>query len=58
VETLVDSIQLDTVERWGVQKSQTMGDHLRRRKLMLKLLQRELAEQFGVNAATSKRDSR
>jgi transcriptional regulator with XRE-family HTH domain len=87
VETFVDSIRADTVERWGVQQSQitvtyrfadpneaapavlplshhltsrtrppekleTIGDHLRRKRLMLKLLQRQVAEQFGVNTAT------
>ncbi len=34
------------------EKLETVGDHLRRRRLMLKLLQRQVAEQFGVNAAT------
>lgn len=83
VEILVETIQANTVERWGGQQSEvaityrfnqphepaalvlprsyrminrdqppehlnTLGDHLRRRRLMLKLLQRQVAEQLGV----------
>ncbi len=83
VEILVDSVEANTVERWGVQQSEivityrfsqpnepaalvlprshrlsnrqrppeelnTLGDHLRRRRLVLKLLQRQVAEQIGV----------
>ena len=84
VEILVERVQADTVERWGVQQSEitieyrfsqpdepavlvlprshriasrnrvpekleTIGDHLLRRRLTLKLLQREVAEQLGVD---------
>lgn len=87
VETLVETIQTNTVERWGVQQSEiviayrfsqpdepaplilprshrmdsrrrlpevlnTIGDHLRRRRLTLKLLQRQVAEQLGVGVAS------
>lgn len=33
-------------------KPQTVGDHIRRKRLGLKLLQREVAEQFGVTASS------
>jgi transcriptional regulator with XRE-family HTH domain len=84
IETLVESVRANTVERWGVQQSQitvtyrfaepneraaailplshhltnrarlpekleTVGDHIRRRRLTLKLLQRQVAEQLGVD---------
>src|SRR5437773_1617334 len=84
IETLVESVRADTVERWGVQQTQitvtyrfaqpneaaaavlplehhltnrtrlpekldTVGDHIRRRRLTLKLLQRQVAQQLGVN---------
>jgi len=84
VETLVERVQADTIERCGVEQSQvtityrfgkpseaaalvfprshrldrgirpveelrTLGDHLRRRRLTLKLLQREVGEQLGVD---------
>ena len=84
VEILVEKIEANTVERWGVQQSEiiinyrfsqpnepaalvlprshrlanrnrspeqlnTLGDHLLRRRLMLKLLQRQVAEQLGVD---------
>ena len=87
VEILVERVQADTVERWGVQHSEitieyrfsrpeepaalvlprshrissrnrvpekleTIGDHLLRRRLTLKLLQRHVAEQLGVNKAS------
>lgn len=87
VEILVESIQANTVERWGVQQSEitityrftqpsepaalvlprlhrmssrnhppeqlnTLGDHLVRRRLTLKLLQRQVAEQIGVKACS------
>jgi site-specific DNA recombinase len=87
VETLVDNVRVDTVERWGVEQSQitvtyrfaqpdeiapallplshhlmnrmsvpekleTVGDHLRRRRLVSKLLQRQVAEQLGVDQDT------
>ena len=87
IETLVESVRADTVERWGVQQTQitvtyrfaqpneaaaavlplehhltnrtrppekldTVGDHIRRRRLTLKLLQRQVAQQLGVNHAT------
>ena len=87
VEALVDSIEVGTVERWGVpqtaltityrftppqdpeplvlplshrlpqphgmpEKLETLGDHLRRRRLELGLLQRQVAEQLGVHAGT------
>ncbi|HWD00430.1 MAG TPA: recombinase family protein [Candidatus Sulfopaludibacter sp.] len=83
VESLVESIQANTVEKWGVQQSElvityrfsepaesaalevprfhrlnvhnqppeqliTLGDHLRRRRLVLKLLQKQVAQQIGV----------
>jgi transcriptional regulator with XRE-family HTH domain len=83
IEILVEKVQADTVERWGVQQSEltiiyrftqpnesaalvlprslrvssknrlpekleTIGDHLLRRRLTLKLLQRQVAEQLGV----------
>ena len=34
------------------EKLDTVGDHLRRRRLTLKLLQRQVAQQLGVNHAT------
>ena len=84
VEVLVETIQANTVERWGVQQSEivityrfsqphepaalvlprlhrlssrkqppeqlnTLADHLLRRRLTLKLLQRQVAEQLGVD---------
>jgi transcriptional regulator with XRE-family HTH domain len=84
IEVLVESIQANTVERWGIQQSEivityrfsqpdqlaplvlprthrltsrnqapehlnTLGDHLLRRRLTLKLLQRDVAEQIGVD---------
>jgi transcriptional regulator with XRE-family HTH domain len=84
VEVLVESIQANTAERWGVQQSEivityrfsqpeepaalvipryhrlssrkqppeelnTLGDHLLRRRLVLKLLQRQVGEQLGVD---------
>src|SRR6266436_2105857 len=80
IETLVESVKADTVERWGVQQTQitvtyrfaqpneaaaailplehhltnrtrlpekleTVGDHIRRRRLTIKLLQRQVAAQ-------------
>jgi transcriptional regulator with XRE-family HTH domain len=87
VETLVEGIQADTVERWGVaqssitvtyrfaqpseatplviprshslhsrtrppEKLETLGDHLRRRRLTLKLIQRQVAKEIGVDASS------
>lgn len=87
VEILVERVQADTVERFGVQQSEitivyrfsqpeepaalvlprshrvinknrvpekleTIGDHLLRRRLTLKLIQRQAAKQLGVNVAT------
>jgi transcriptional regulator with XRE-family HTH domain len=87
VETLVERIQADTVEHFGVRQSEiiieyrfsrpeepaalvlprshrlssrnrvpekleTIGDHLLRRRLALKLLQRQVAEQLSVDKAT------
>jgi transcriptional regulator with XRE-family HTH domain len=87
VEILVEKIEANTVERWGVQQSEitisyrfsqpdepaalvlprshrlnlrsqppeelnTIGDHLLRRRLVLKLLQRQVAEQIGVDNAS------
>jgi site-specific DNA recombinase len=87
VEILVEKVEANTVERWGVQQSEitisyrfsqpdepaalvllrshrlnnrnqppkelnTLGDHLLRRRLVLKLLQREVAEQIGVDKAS------
>jgi transcriptional regulator with XRE-family HTH domain len=87
VEILVERVQADTVERFGVQQSEitivyrftrpeepaalvlprshriasrnrvpekleTIGDHLLRRRLTLKLLQQHVAEQLGVNKAS------
>jgi transcriptional regulator with XRE-family HTH domain len=84
VEALVESVQANTLERWGVQeteitvtyrfsqpsepaplvlprshrlstrnripeKLETIGDHLLRRRLALKLLQREVGEILGVD---------
>jgi transcriptional regulator with XRE-family HTH domain len=84
VEILVERVQADTVERWGVQQSEitveyrfsqpeepaalvlsrshrinnrnrvpekleTIGDHLLRRRLSLKLLQRQVAELINVD---------
>jgi DNA-binding transcriptional regulator YiaG len=34
------------------EKLETVGDHMRRRRLTLKLLQRQVAQQLGVNHAT------
>jgi transcriptional regulator with XRE-family HTH domain len=87
VEALVESVQANTLERWGVQeteitvtyrfgqpsepaplvlprshrlstrnripdKLETIGDHLLRRRLALKLLQREVGEILGVDKAS------
>ena len=87
VEALVEKIEANTVERWGVQQSHieitygfgqpnepaalvlprshrirtrnrvpdqlnTVGDHLLRRRLVLKLLQKEVAEQIGVDKSS------
>jgi transcriptional regulator with XRE-family HTH domain len=87
VEILVERVEANTVERWGVQQSEvvityrfsqpdepaalvlprshrlsnrqqppeelnTVGDHLRRRRLVLKLLQRQVAAQLGVTKAS------
>jgi site-specific DNA recombinase len=87
VEILVEKVQANTVERFGVQQSEitieyrfsqpnepaalvlprshrlgtrsripekleTIGDHLLRRRLTLKLLQRQVAKQLGVNVAS------
>jgi site-specific DNA recombinase len=87
VEILVEKIQANTVERWGVQQSEiiinyrfsqpnepavlvlprsyrlsnrnrppeqlnTLGDHLLRRRLTLKLLQRQVAGQLGVDKSS------
>jgi site-specific DNA recombinase len=87
VEILVESIEANTVERWGVDQSEitisyrfsqpdepaplvlprshrlnrrqqppeelnSIGDHLLRRRLVLKLLQRQVAEQLNVDKAT------
>jgi site-specific DNA recombinase len=87
VETLVESIQANTVEKWGVQQTElvityrfsepsesaalvvprfhrlnvrnqppeqliNLGDHLLRRRLVLKLLQRQVAEQLGADKAS------
>jgi site-specific DNA recombinase len=87
VETLVERVQANTVEKWGVQQSElvityrfsepeegaalvvprfhrlnvrnqppeqlnTLGDHLLRRRLVLKLLQNQVAEQIGVDKAS------
>jgi site-specific DNA recombinase len=84
LEILVETIEANTVERWGVQQSEitityrftqpdqpsalvlprshrlnrrqqppeelkSIGDHLLRRRLVLKLLQRQVAEQIGVD---------
>jgi transcriptional regulator with XRE-family HTH domain len=84
VEILVEKVQANTVERWGVAQSEivityrfsqpseaaalvlpkvhslgsrnrpperlnTLGDHLLRRRLVLKLLQRQVAQQLGVD---------
>ena len=35
-----------------VNKPETIGDHIRKRRMSLKLLQREVAEQFGVDKAS------
>jgi len=86
VEILVERVQANTVERFGVQQSEllityqfnepdepaplilprshrvdsrhwppedlnTLGDHLRRSRLMLRLLQRQVAEPIGVTKA-------
>lgn len=87
IEILVEKIQADTVERFGVQQSEitivyrfnrpeepaalilprshrinnrnrvpekleTVGDHLLRRRVVLKLLQKQVAEQLGVDNMT------
>jgi transcriptional regulator with XRE-family HTH domain len=87
VEVLVERIQADTVERWGVQQTEitisyrfgqpdqpaalvlprahrissrnqpperleTLGDHLLRRRLLLKLIQRQVAEQIGADVCS------
>jgi site-specific DNA recombinase len=87
VEALVEVVQANTIERWGVQeteltiryrfseptepaplilprshrlstrnrmpeKLETIGDHLLRRRLALKLLQRQVAEIVGVDKAS------
>lgn len=87
IEILVEKIQADTVERWGVQQSEltiiyrfsqpnepatlvlprsvringrnrlpekleTIGDHLLRRRLSLKLIQRQVAEHLGGSVAS------
>lgn len=87
VETLVERIHANTVEKWGVPQSElvityrfsrpeesaalviprfhrldvrshppeqltTLGDHMLRRRLVLKLLQRQVADQIGVNRAS------
>ena len=86
IEILVESIQANTVERWGVQQSEivitycfsqpdepaalvlprshrlngnrdleqlnTIGDHLLRRRLVLKLLQRQVAQRLKVDVMT------
>jgi site-specific DNA recombinase len=87
VEILVDRVQADTVERFGVQQSEitivyrfsrpeepaalvlprshrinnrnrvpekleTVGDHLLRRRVVLKLLQKQVAEQLGLDKMT------
>jgi site-specific DNA recombinase len=87
VEILVENVQANTVERFGVQQSEitieyrfsqpnepaalvlprshrlgtrsripekleTIGDHLLRRRLTLKLLQRQVAKQIEVNVAS------
>ncbi len=87
VEILVERVEANTVERWGVQQSEitisyrfsepdepaalvlprshrlnsrnrspeelnTIGDHLLRRRLVMKLLQRQVAEQIGVDKAS------
>lgn len=87
VEILVEKVEANTVERWGVQQSEivvtyrfsqpnepgalvlprshklrnrnqppeelnTLGDHLLRRRLALKLLQRQVAEMIGVDKAS------
>jgi site-specific DNA recombinase len=87
VEILVEKVEANTVERWGVEQSEitisyrfsqpdepaplvlprchklrnrnqvpeelnTLGDHLLRRRLVVKLLQRQVAEQIGVDKAT------
>jgi site-specific DNA recombinase len=87
IEVLVERIQADTVERWGVpqteitityrfsqpnqpaalvlprahrirsrpnppEKLETIGDHLLRRRLALKLFQRQAAEQIGADVCS------
>jgi transcriptional regulator with XRE-family HTH domain len=87
IEVLVERIQADTVERWGVPQTEitityrfskpnepaalvlprahhlhnrqnppeelrTLGDHLLRRRLVLKLLQRQVAEQIGAEVCS------
>lgn len=84
VEILVETVEANVVERWGIQQSEitiryrfsqpsepaplvlprshrlnnrkqppeklnTLGDHLLRRRLVLKLLQRQVGEQIGVD---------
>jgi site-specific DNA recombinase len=87
VEILVEKVEANIVERWGVEQSEitisyrfsqpdelaalvlprshklrnrnqapeelnSLGDHLLRRRLVVKTLQRQVAEQFGVDKAT------
>lgn len=87
VEILVERVQADTIERFGVKQSEitivyrfsqpeepaalvlprshrvinknrvpekleTIGDHLLRRRLTLKLIQRQVAKQIGVNVGS------
>jgi site-specific DNA recombinase len=87
VEILVEKVEANIVERWGVEQSEitisyrfsqpdelaalvlprshklrnrnqapeelnSLGDHLLRRRLVVKMLQRQVAEQFGVDKAT------
>ena len=87
MRALVEKIQADTIERWGVpqseltifyrfsqpgeaaalvlpqpirltsstrlpEKLETIGDHLLRRRLALKLIQRQVAAQVGVNVGS------
>ena len=87
IEVLVESVQANMVERWGVQQSEvtityrfsqpnepaalvlpkfhrmnsrnrpleqlnTLGDHLLRRRLTQKLLQRQVAERIGVDTTS------
>jgi len=87
VEILVEKVEANTIERFGVQQSEitieyrfsqpeepaalvlprshrvsnrnripeelkTLGGHLLRRRLVLKLIQRDVAKQIGVNVAS------